>query len=451
MKKRSISIFARCMTLVLASVMLLLCFSACSAKGKALITLKKDGHKVSFSVNHYDLLLSRWKGALTSQYGSAIPDSYFDVKDKFNDKDFQTRSEYYADLTLDNCRTYTAVLWLFESMDLQLTDDQINTINEDLEDILETYGGSKTKLNAELSLYGVNYNLLREMYLMEMKVTAVKNALFGADGELLGDTVRDEFLNKSYVRFKQIFIPYFSYVYEKDANGDEIYYVKDSTTGAIAYDKENGYKGVDENNLPITDKNGDQIYYTTETDQKYIAYDKANGIRSFKSDSNGDAEIEEFTEEERIAAAKKGQELYASLTDCSPLEFEAAILEHNEDGGSETYTDGYYLQKNLDYEAMGSELAYFSDIISATDTMNDYEIAEILSDNAGYHIIMKYPPSPKAYENPVNEVWFKNFTTTMIQELFMDECEKLYGEMVIHDKVLATVSDIKKIGANYDF
>jgi len=143
--------------------------------------------------------------------------------------------------------------------------------------------------------------------------------------------------------------------------------------------------------------------------------------------------------------------LYASLTDCSPLEFEAAILEHNEDGGSETYTDGYYLQKNLDYEAMGSELAYFSDIISATDTMNDYEIAEILSDNAGYHIIMKYPPSPKAYENPVNEVWFKNFTTTMIQELFMDECEKLYGEMVIHDKVLATVSDIKKIGANYDF
>ena len=456
MKERSTSILIKCITLLLATVMLLLCLPACSGRGKALITLNKDGHRVSFSVNHYDFLLSRWKGVLASenraQNGvSAIQDSFFDQKDKFNGTDFQTLSEYYADLTLENCKTYTAVLWLFESMGLRLTDEQTDRVDEDLKEILEAYDGSKTKLNAELSLYGVNYKLLREMYLMEMKVSTVKTALFGSEGSLLGDTVKNEFLNENYVRFKQIFLPYFKYVYRKDVNGEEIYYVKDTTTGEIAYDTVGGYPGIDENKLPITDSNGDQIYYTTETNQKYIAYDKVNGVKSYEMDKNGEAKTEEMTEEEINATKQRGQELFATLTGCTVAQFEAAIAEHNEDGGAEIYTDGYYLQNNLNYEAMGSDVAYFSDIITEMKSMNTGEIAEILSDGAGYHIIMKYNPTPKAYDIAANEVWFKNFTSNLVQELFMDECEKLFGEMVVNDKVLATVSDIKKIGANYDF
>jgi len=460
MKKRSISIFVKCITLVLASVMLLLCFPACSGKGKALITLNKDGHKVSFSVNHYEFLLSRWKGALAEENRQqngvyTIQDSFFDQKDKHNGTDFQTLSEYYADLTLENCKTYTAVLWLFESMGLKLSDDQLNQIDEDLADIVASYDGSKTKLNAELSLYGVNYNLLREMYRMEMKVSAVKTALFGSEGSLLGDTVKDEFLNENYVRFKQIFIPYFKYVYKTDANGDEIYYVKDTTTGEIAYDTVNGFLKMGEDGEYVTDKHDNEIRYTTEEDQKYIAYDKVNGVRSLELDSNGEAKIATMTEEETQAfiadAKKKGQDLFATLANCTVAQFEAAILEHNDDGGAEIYTDGYYLQKNLNYAAMGSDVAYFSDIIANMEYMEAGDIAEILSDGAGYHIIMKYNPTPKAYDAAVNEVWFKNFTSNLVQELFMDECEKLYGEMVVNNKVLATVSDIKRIGANSDF
>ena len=456
MKKRPISIFVRSITLLLASVMLLLCFSSCSGKGKALITLNKDGYKVSFSVNYYDFLLSLWKGVLYSesytQNGVAsIEDSFFDQKDKFNGSDFQTLGEYYADLTLENCKTYTAVLWLFESMGLSLSKEQTDQVDADLKEILETYDGSKTKFNAELSLYGVNYKLLREMYLMELKVSAVKNALFGSEGSLLGDTVKDEYLNENYVRFKQIFFPYFKYVYKTDANGDTIYYVKDTTTGEIAYDTKNGYIGRDENNLPITDVNGDDVYYTTETDQKYIAYDKVNGIPSCEMDQNGEAKTVSMTEEEIAAEKKKGQELFASLAGCTVAEFEAAIAEYNEDGGSETYTDGYYLQNTLNYEAMGSDVAYFSDIIEDFEGMQAGEITEILSDAAGYHIIMKYNPTSKAYDIPANEAWFKNFTSGLVQELFMEECEKLFEDMTVNEKILATVSDIKKIGANTDF
>lgn len=456
MKKRSCSIWVKCITLLLASVMLLICFASCSAKGKTLITLKKDGYKVTFSVNHYNFLLSRWKGVLASQNRaqngvSTIKDSFFDQKDKFNGTDFQTLAEYYADLTLENCKTYTAVLWLFESMGLKLSDEQIDQIDADLKDILDVYDGSKAKLNAELSLYGVNYSLLREMYLMEMKVSSVKTALYGSEGALLGDNVKNEFLNESYVRFKQIFIPYFEYIYKKDANGDEIYYVKGTTTGEIAYDTVNGFAGVDENKLPIVDSNGDQIYYTTETDQKFIKYDVVNGVRSYELDQNGEAKIERLTDEEIEAAKKKGQELFASLAGCTVAQFEAAILEHNEDGGAETYTDGYYLQKTLDYAAMGSDVAYFSDIIANMEYLNVGEIAEILSDNEGYHIVMKYTPTPGAYDNAANEVWFKNFLPNLVQELFMNECEQLFGEMIVNEKVLATVTDIRKIGANDSF
>ena len=456
MKKRSISIFVKSITLILASVMLLLSVSACSGKGKSLITLDKDGYKVSFSVNHYDFLLSRWKGVLAtesySQNGvSYVQDSFFDQKDKFNGTDFQTLGEYYADLTLENSKTYTAVLWLFESMGLSLSKEQTDQIDADLKEILEAYDGSKTKLNAELSQYGVNYKLLREMYLMEMKVSAVKNALYGSEGSLLGDTIKDEYLNEAYVRFKQIFIPYFKYVYRTDANGEEIYYVKDTTTGEIAYDIKNGYLGVDENGLPITDANGDDVYYTTQTDQKYIAYDKVNGIRSYELDNNGEAKTTDMTADEIAKEAQKGQELFASLAGCTVAQFEAAIAEHNADGGTEIYTDGYYLQKTLDYAAMGSDVAYFSDIIKSFEDMQAGEIAEITSDAAGYHIIMKYDPTPKAYDLAANEVWFKNFISGLVQELFMEECENLFDDMVVNEKVLATVSDIRKIGANTDF
>ena len=121
------------------------------------------------------------------------------------------------------------------------------------------------------------------------------------------------------------------------------------------------------------------------------------------------------------------------------------------DGEEKVYTDGYYLQKNIDYAAASTEFAYFSDIIEKSADMKAGDIAAITSDNAGYHIIMKYDPTPKAYENAANEVWFKNFTSTLIDELFWLECEALFDEMVINEKLLAKAPDIKEIGVNGEF
>lgn len=441
----------------LAVLMLALCCSSCASKGKALITLDKDGYKVSFSVNHYELLLSRWKGALVSSNATnngynAEQNEFYDTKDKFNGTDLQTLAEYYSDMILENSRTYTAVLWLFDSMQLSLSDDQVNSVNQRMNDILEIYG-TKTKLNALLGTYGVNYELLREMYSMEEKITTVQNALYGSEGSLLGPEVKEQFLAENYVRFKQIFLPYFKYVYKTDKNGDEIYYLKESTTAKIAYDTVNGYEGIKADGTPDYDSNGDLIYYTSQENQTRIAYNKDETVstRSYVLDSDGNAKTEEMTKEEIEAVAEQGKELFKSLQGCSVAEFEAAMEQHNDDGGEEVYTDGYYLQKNIDYAAVSDEFAYFSDIVNESDSLNAGDIVAITSDSAGYHIIMKFDSTPQAYENAVNEVWFKNFTSDLISELFWEECESLFDDMVINEKIWAKASDIKQIGVNTDF
>ena len=442
----------RVATVALALLLVLLSTVSCANQGKALITLNKNGYKVSFSANLYQLLLSRWKGQLvngkhTNNGYNAEQDGFYDSKDKYNGESLQTLGEFYADLVLENCKNFTAVLWLFESMNLSISDAQTADIDERLNDLLEYYGGgSKTKLNSILANYGVNYSILREAYLMEAKVDAVQAALYGAEGSLLGQEVKTEFLSENYVHFKQIFLPYFHYVYETDANGDEIYYVKESQMATVCYDTTK-FEGKDENGAPITDKNGDTVFYTSE-DQTRIAYDKVNGVRSFKLDSNGESVTKEMTVEEIAAVKKKGTELFASLQGCTVAQFEEAIAAENIDFGGDTYTDGYYLQKTLNYSSAGSEFTYFTDIVNAMDAMENGEIAEITSDSLGYHIVIKLAPSEKAYEMDVNQVWFKNFNSALVESLFLEECRSLYGEMTVDFEILATISDIKAIGVN---
>ncbi len=445
----------RLLAAMLALLLLAAAVSSCASQGKTLIVLEKDGVRAEFPVTYYELMLSRWKGSLVAgNYSNngynAEQDGFYDLKDKFDGTNLQTLGEYYAQLILDNCKNFTAVLWMFESLSLSLSAEQIAAADEKMSDALSAYGdGSKAKLNAVLANYGVNYDMLRNVYLMEAKVDAVQNALYGKGGSLLGYEVKEQFLAENYVHFKQIFLPFFRYVYKTDANGDEIYYVKDAQNGAIAYDT-NMFAGKDEKGLPITDANGDTVYYTS-AEQVKIAYDTKNGIRSFVLDKNGEATTTDMTADEIKAVTEKGEALFASLQNCTVAEFEAKLSEVNMEVGEETHADGIYLQKNLDYAGAGSDFAYFTDIINAMDAMENGAIAKITTDASGYHIVMKYAPTEKAYENAANEAWFQNFTSALMEELFMDECEKLFPEMKVNTEVLATAADIKRIGANLYF
>ncbi len=456
-RKRSLSI--RLATLLLAILLLLPTVTSCASKGKTLLTMDYNGTKVTFSVNLYEFMLSRMKGSLvyngyTANGMSADQEGFWDYKSYFNGTDLQTLNAFYGDMILENCRTYTAVLWYFESMKLSLSDEQLEAVESRLQDVLQNFAdGSKTKLNSILKNYGINYNLLREAFLLEEKVNAVQTALYGSEGTMLGVEVKDAFLQNNYVHIKQIFIPYYRVVYEKDENGDEIYYVKESQTQSICYDTKNGFLKTNENNIPETDANGDEIYYTS-TEYKHIAYDQTNGVRSYVLDSNGVAKTEEMTTAEIEATLERAEKLYASLADCTPAQFEAAMQENNRpdiDGNYDPLQYEYYLQKGIDYASVDSQFSYLSDIVDAVDAMEVGDITSVSSDSSGYHIVMKYAPVAKAYEDVNFETWFSGFTSSLVEYVFLEECHKLYAHITVNEKILASASDMKKIGANYNF
>ena len=196
---------------------LLLPLAACAGKqGKTLLTLDNDGVKVTFSVNHYQFLLSRLRGnfvrqGVSNSAGSADEAAFWDVQGYFGDTDvLKTWDLFYREQVLENCKTYLVALWIFEKNKLSVPEETRATISQELDDLL-TYqaDGSKAKLNSILANYGVNYDLLKSFYETEAKVEAAMVFRYGANASLLDATVKDPYLNANYYRYKRILFPFY--------------------------------------------------------------------------------------------------------------------------------------------------------------------------------------------------------------------------------------------------
>ena len=452
-------IILRASALLLALLMAALCFASCGNKsGKTLMTLQKDGKTVTLSVNTYELMLSRMKGTLcyygyTANGVTADKDGFWSYIDKFNGVDTQTIDEYYRSSILDNCRTYLAALYMFEEKGLSLSAAEEEAVQEMLDELLQTDGnGSKTKLNSVLAAYGVNYDILKEAYLMEAKIAALQKALYGENASAVGENLKTEFMNEHYVHFHQIFLPSYTYVCEKDKNGDIIYYHTDGDhKDHIYYDTYNGVKD-ERNGEAVKDKNGDVIYYVPSSDYTKIAYDSVNGQPSYvpNTDSSG-YQTESLSAEKLEELKARANELVTDLQGCTAEEFEQAIVKESDDvSDASTYNDGYYLQKGIEYSASGSSYVYLEEIVEKLEGMQVGDIA-LVSSAFGYHIIMKYEHTEKAYEKEENETWFENFNTALIEKLFLEACQSYYPYITVDDKVLAEAPTMKDVSVNYNY
>ncbi len=448
----------RILTAALAALLLCLSLAGCSsAKGKTLLTLQKDGKTATLSVNLYELMLSRLKGALigngaTNGGYSPTDDAFWNVLDTYGDSDEkQTCAAYYSGLILENCKTYVAAAWLFEEEGLTLSDAAIANADSKLKDLLDSYG-SKTKLNAVLSDYGVNYAMLREAYLLEEKVAALQEHLYGKDASLVGSSIKDAYLAEHYVRFRQIVLPLYRYVYVTDEYGSAVWYKKESTLSKIAYDYTNGFVRQNEDGTPVVDSNGDEIAFWTKEPpankkDDRICYDTENGIRSYKMKGSV-AEAEEMTVEEIKQVKEKAKNLFAEMENVDDETFEARMAEVNEyPTGEDKYTDGYYLSVDVDYASAGDSVAYLSELVGK---LKDAEVGTVVYVESGdaLHIVRKYAPTPGAYDLAENEVSFQLFNSSLIENLFLEECRALFGDIVVDDKILASATDIRRIGAN---
>ncbi|MBQ8440898.1 MAG: hypothetical protein IJX19_09575 [Clostridia bacterium] len=454
MKKSVLRILAACLALLLCVPLF-----SCSKKGKTLLTLKKDGVKVTFSVKEYELMLTRVKGALAASQFSVNDEAFWEQSDKYDGSNFQTLNNYYKESILDNCRTYLVALYLFERDNLKLSDEAIQSVEDKMAELVRVDGqGSKTKLNSLLSTYGVNYDILKEAYLMQEKIAAWKDYKYGKNAEQLGKNIKEEYLLENYAHFQQIFLPAYTFAYETDANGDDIYYYDDKSDnpGHICYDVHNGVAATDQDGKPLLDENGDQIYYVKNSDGKKIAYNTAKGQRTFAKNTNGSYKIEALDFDALEVLSEKVEDLMKDLKDSTYAEFEEVMRKEiesaNEDHPSDSqvpdYLDGFYIKKALDYASAGEDTAYLDEIVEKLETVNDGEIFMVKS-TEGYHIIKKYPHTEKAYEKEENADWFGDFNSLLIEKLFDEECRSHFGDIKLNEKQWKKTPDMVDVGVNY--
>ena len=419
----------------------LLCglLTACSVKDSEKPVLEYG--KIEISRGMYEFMLSRMKATLArNKYDVSVTSDFWSESHAGTQL---THEEYYNQSILDNCKNYLAALVIFEEEGLSLSKSVLNDIEEEISFYIEYDGqGEEKKLDAILSKYGISTEELREIYTLEAKYQAVIAWLYGADGSLISDTVKQEYYEKNYYRFKQILISNFYYEYQTDEQGNIIYF--DPESSEPIYDKENGVYVYDSEGNRVKDSYGNTVYYDEDGN---ILYDKENGYPSVTLDESGQGITYYYTDEEMAERAARAEELYYSFAKGNYKSFEAEIPEwelfENE---SLVYPDGFYLSR---IESSGYE-DYILDILEALEDMEYGETAMVESDY-GYHIIMKYELDEGKYSDEEYSAWFDSFDSSLITKLFLDRCSEFYGDIKVNEENLGHASSIKSIGTNFDY
>ena len=428
----------RILVFILALVLCTGSFVGCAAKGKTLLEL--DGERMS--VNMFQLLLSRMKGTCASAYGfgeEALSDSFWD---KILSSDGTTYNDHYTAQVLDNAKTYLAALYLFEQEGLELPKSYIEDIDAEIERLInDDADGSKATFNSILAQYGVNYKMLREAYIMEAKISYLRDYLFGTDGSKISAELTEEYYQKNYARFKQVFIYTYAIKYETDEFGNDIYYdAADSTR--ISYDASAKAK-TDESGKQKKDKNGDVIRVT---DDGKIAYDKKNGKRNPILGEDGYPETRKYTEEEYKAASDRAQIIFESCEKNDSKLFDLLVEEYSEDEGMIKYTNGYYITEDSNYDS--------KEVVEAVFDMEVGEVRQVVSDY-GIHIVMRYELDKGGYAKKDNSDFFistetgkYNFMSDMLNDIFSEHLQQYVDRIVVNEELLALV-DMKRVGANF--
>ena len=435
---------------ILLCVVIIIPLSRCAgSSGKAMLTLKADGKTYSISVNLYELMCSAMKGTLmaynyTLEGHRPSQDAYWNIMDAYDGKTMETSDSYYRKSVLENCKTYLVSLYLFDKYDLELSESAKKEIEDTMDELVKTDGeGSKAKLNSVLANYGVNYKMLKEYYTIKAKFQAVQDHIYSTTGP----NVKGNYLNENYVHFYQIFLANYTYVYETDKNGDTIYY--NASTNQILY-KETEFTQTTSSGKVETDSKGNIIYYTDVT-RTHISYDKEKGQPSYKIAADNESyETKPMTEEELDALVERANDLHQSLQGVTKDVFVAKVSTESDDTQAAIYTDGYYLQKGVDFSASGEDYMYLDTIVEKLSSadVKDGDVIMIPSPS-GYHILFKCAPTDKAYELEANTVWFSNFASGLTAELFADQAEPYLEQIKLNEKVYAKAPSMKEVAINY--
>ncbi len=193
-----------------ASVMLL---ASCSSK-PAVLSYKNS----VITENEFIYYLATYKASFL--------DTYSDFKDKasfysapLGDTGL-TGEEFIFESILRNVKMSLVCDALADEYNLTVAEGTVHVIDEYIDDFIYEYaGGSKTQFNQALSRFGINVNMLREIYLRDERGSALYDYLYGEHGTIgITDADRQAYLDENYVRISHIYVNN-SYTYAVDEDG----------------------------------------------------------------------------------------------------------------------------------------------------------------------------------------------------------------------------------------
>ncbi len=209
----------KALALILAAAML----SAIGGCTKAPIALSY-GESV-ITTNMYRYWLSSYKGTFLYTYTDMTDTDAFWDSVLFENT---TAEDYLNGAVLENVKRTLVCMELFRTYGLTMPKSTVADIDSYIADLTEAYGeGNKQKFNQTLAQYGVNADMLREIYIEQAKASLVYKYLYGKGGpNALTEADLDTYYRENYVRVRHIYVnDTYKYVtdaegfYQYDANG----------------------------------------------------------------------------------------------------------------------------------------------------------------------------------------------------------------------------------------
>ena len=212
-----------------------LCALAACSESPAMMTITDGTITKTIDQNVYTFLLSRMRGTLSFY-------DYDTESDKFwrtvISNDGATWDDYFSNEIFDQAKLYLTVEYLFEKEGLTLDGEREAKVNSTMDGLLKK-AGSKTALNNELKSFGVNYEMLRDIYIIEQKYAQIMDHYYGKRGEKIPELDKDQYYAENYVAFGQIFLPTNDWVTGED--GKEMMVPYDAEKKAEASQKAREY------------------------------------------------------------------------------------------------------------------------------------------------------------------------------------------------------------------
>ncbi len=241
----------RLFTLLAAVLLALASFGALtSCSGGGPVALEYENVRIGERMYRY--WLSHYKYVFLHTYEGATDTSSFWDSEL---DDGKTAEEVLTELANENIKRYVAGAWLFDYTGLRLTADQKKGVKDGIEDVCEMmFNGDDEGFDAYLESLGIDRDILYDAYIMDLKVSLLKEYLYGVSGIIsVPDSDRMAYLKEKYVRIGHIFV-------------------------------------------------NDEYKWATDEDGNYI------------TDEKGNAKKEELTEEERGKAREKIEAIRAGLS-----------------------------------------------------------------------------------------------------------------------------------------